>query len=502
MNSDAKPKFNISSLDVDQDVKSRLSVYMNSLIAGNSEVYVTPLINERNSAELIKSEFSSLLQDNKSKLNDVLLELEESNLLKFGPRSLSKPFSERKESILKYFDNKYSPPSKATYLASRSSLRPLSLDNALKFLKNNTNSGLPDFKRKSIVKERVFAKFNYYLDRKDPAILFTRTQESNKTRDVWGFPIADTLNEMRFYRPLLDHQKKLRWRTALNGPDHVDRAVSDALVKAKFSGKVGVSIDFAQFDASVSTARSNSAFKYVSELFQSDFSNDLFYIMNRFQTIGLLTPEGVISGDHGIPSGSTFTNEVGSITQYQSARDSGLNLVDYQIQGDDGCYFVKPEEVDTLLNSFSEAGLNINRTKSYVSSDYVIFLQRLYHLDYMKNDLIGGIYPISRALNKILYQERWANFEDYSLTGKDYYAIRTISILENCKYHPLFKEFVRFIYNLDKYKLNPSQIGINQYINMITNTEGLEGILYNQFGDNIRGIKNFETVKLIKSMSL
>lgn len=502
MNSDANSRVNNQNLDVDQDVKSRISVYMNSLNIGNSEVFVSPLINERNSAESIKSDFEIMLQDNLSSMNETLIELEKSNLLKFGPRSISKPFSERKEGISKYFNNRLTPPSKAIYQASRASLRPLNLDTALKFLKNSTNSGLPFFKKKGIVKDRVLADFNYYLDRKDPAILFTRTQESNKTRDVWGFPIADTLNEMRFYRPLLEHQRKLSWRTALNGPDYVDKAVTDALVKARLSGKVGVSIDFAQFDASVSQARSDSAFKYVSSLFQSSYSNDLLYIKDRFQNIGLLTPEGIINGVHGIPSGSTFTNEVGSITQYQSALDSGLSLFDFQIQGDDGCYFVNRDDVDTLLDSFDNAGLNINRTKSYISEDYVIFLQRLYHIDYFRNNLIGGIYPISRALNKILYQERWSDFEDYSLTGKDYYAIRTISILENCKYHPLFKEFVRFIYDLDKYKLNPSQYGINQYIKMISMTEGLDGILYNQFGDNVRGISNFESVKLIKSMSL
>jgi len=500
--SDAYPNFKfLEDLNLDQDVKERLSILLQRTYFGNNEVYVTP-ISKKHKPEEILAKWDKVFQANKSKLNEVLVNLEESQRSKFGPRSISIPWNERREGVLDSFDvnddNYLTPEAVLPAIKDRASLRPLSLVNSLKFLKNNTNSGLPYYTNKGKIKDRLLSEFDSLLERKDPCILFTRTQEQAKTRGVWGFPAADTLNEMRFFLPLLDYQKRMGWRSALLGPEEVSRRLTKLISDAVKRKLTLVSIDFSAYDASIKPNLTGKAFEYIKSLYQSKHHKEIDYINERFSSISLVTPEGVISGNHGVPSGSTFTNEVDSIVQYQIAKSSGVVEDELlQIQGDDGVYAIPDEKIVSLYSSFKKYGLKVNPDKSSESNRYLIYLQCLYHYDEMVDGRIGGVYPIYRALNRIIFQERWSNFEDFGIIGRDYYAIRTISILENCKFHPLFKEFVYFITELDKYSLVPTQKGINDYIDMIGYSSGTEGILINQHGDNIRGIRAFSTYKLI-----
>jgi hypothetical protein len=59
---------------------------------------------------------------------------------------------------------------------------------------------------------------------------------------------------------------------------------------------------------------------------------------------------------------------------------------------------------------------------------------------------------------------------------------------------------VKFVVSLGKYSPLPSSDGIQKYIEMIEASSGTEGILINQYGDDIRGIRSFESYKLIKGM--
>jgi hypothetical protein len=164
--------------------------------------------------------------------------------------------------------------------------------------------------------------------------MFTRTQESKKTRAVWGFPIADTLNEMRFYRPLLDIQKRQAWRAAIVGPTTVDDNITKLIRNAQSENQSLVSIDFSSYDATLRKSLQVQSFHYIKKLFQANYWNEIDYIAERFRTIGLLTPDGVWDGDHGVPSGSTFTNEVDSIAQFLFDETLDINLLYYKIKGD------------------------------------------------------------------------------------------------------------------------------------------------------------------------
>jgi len=495
----------LKDLNVDQDVIQRLTIILRRVIEGNSEVYRTPLAKDKEPKQIL-AEMDSSFSDAVTRLPKALADLEFNNRLKFGPRSIAKPWIDRVESVKSYFDSSSSASNRYSDLLKfvpkdKSILRPLELRKASGFLKNNTSSGLPFLRKKGGIKERVLGDFDRLLSRKDPCVLFTRTQEQGKTRAVWGFPMADTLNEMRYYRPLLDYQRKLSFRGALVGPEEVNNRMTHLINSAKINDHTLISIDFSAYDASVKYGLQDAAFAYIKSLYQKKYSTDLDYILDRFSSIGLITPDGVMNGRHGVPSGSTFTNEVDSIVQWQVACSSGLDVgSSCQIQGDDGVYAISEDGIQPLLNNFKKFGLNVNIDKSYVEKDFAVFLQNLYHTDLRHNGIICGIYPIYRALNRLIFQESWDDFEDYGMSGADYYSLRSISILENCKYHPLFEDFVRFICKLDKYNLQVSLKGITQYVEMMSNKLGTEGLFTNQYGDNVKGIKSFETFKVIRKI--
>lgn len=85
---------------------------------------------------------------------------------------------------------------------------------------------------------------------------------------------------------------------------------------AQAEDKFLVSIDFSAYDNSIKRTLIKASFDYFRSLFQEQYGEQLDYIMERMITIGLVTPDGILSGDHGVPSGSTFTNEVDSVVQY------------------------------------------------------------------------------------------------------------------------------------------------------------------------------------------
>lgn len=491
-------QFNLHNLDVDDSVKAKLIQNLRGTVEGSDVVVVTPL-GKNNDPNSLLSGWDKVFHDNVSRMNSTLLEIEESNRGKYGPRSIQKPWKERKESLEAYFRNQTATPvSSSVSLGNK--LRPLSVSNATQLLKNSTNSGLPWYTRKSDIKEDLMSDFEYYLDRQDPCVLFTRTQEQGKTRNVWGYPSADTLNEMRFYAPLLDYQKKLSWRAALNSPDSVDRGVTNLVNNAMINGQKLVSIDFSSYDASVGKELQKVSFEYVKSLFQPGFAEEIEYIAHRFNTIGIVTPDGIWQGPHGVPSGSTFTNEVDSLAQFSVI--SNLGTVDestMQIQGDDGAYAVWADSLENTFKGFEQHGLKVNEEKSITADDHVVYLQKLYHNDYRLSDgLIGGIYSTYRALSRLVYQERWSNFVDEGISGEDYYSLRAISILENCKYHPLFEELVKYVVEIDDKNLRFTENGLRSYIRM-QQKDGTVGNITNQYGDK-GNIKSFASYKLISKI--
>jgi hypothetical protein len=275
-----------------------------------------------------------------------------------------------------------------------------------------------------------------------PCVLFTRTQEQKKTRNVWGFPISDTIQEQSFYLPFQDFEKALPWRTALHGPDAVDKSIT-YLLQNKRPSDVVYCCDFSGYDASVKPKYTFEAFSFIANLFQARYHEDLYRLYRRFITIPIYTPSGEIIGPHGVPSGSSFTNTIDSIVQYFAS--GGPEHC--EVQGDDGVYLVHKGMTSEFENRFTERGLELNSSKSDIFEDYeCVYLQRYYSPKYLNTDGsgFGGVYSAYRAFNRIKYLETWTDFERMGISGEDFFSLRQIMILENCKHHPAFRELVKY----------------------------------------------------------
>jgi hypothetical protein len=486
-------------LNLGKDVISRLAIYLNSVKGGSDRILISPTF-EGVDLNRLKSEMNGILENNLNLINKTLYEMELSQREKFGPRSIAKPFKDRIPSINDHFKS-FTSVGRPRPLSANYGIRPIGESSAIKLLKNDTNSGLPYFVRKSKVKSFVLSDLRN-SEREYPCVLFTRTQELGKTRDVWGYPIFDTIKEMRYYSPLLKVQKRQPYRKALIDADAVDVSITGLINKAKRYNYTIVSIDFSGYDATVKSELQSASFDYIKSCFRAECSSEISSIQDRFNTIPLLTPSGIWRGSHGVPSGSTFTNEVDSIAQATIANELDfIDLNDCQIQGDDGVYILPKDSVPLLFDQFEKYGLKVNRDKTVVSDDYSTFLQCLYHPEFSNTTgIIGGIYPIYRALNRIVYLERFVGLKEQNILGKDYFSIRTISILENCKNHPLFEEFVKLILRYDKYSLNFDDSGLAKYVSNTSKASGRDVFINHRRGLDVSGIKNFETFKLIQRL--
>jgi len=489
----------LDTLGLDSGVRSKISRLLDSTTSGSVASLRSPVGSSLSSDQILHM-WDSIYKLKRKSINSELHNIEISNRSKFGPRSLASTWDARKEGVKSYFSPQLSKHKVPDYSVSHPRrLRPLDLEEASRFLKNDTSSGLPFMTRKNTVKAKVIRNFKKLMERNDPCILFTRTQELGKTRPVWGFPIVETLNEMRFYRPLLDYQRRLSWRSALQGPDAVDKTITELIKSGSSRNLKMVSIDFSLYDASVKFGLQESAFNYIKSLFQSCYDDDLDDIFHKFNTIQLITPDGILSGQHGVPSGSTFTNEVDSLAQFLCAKDFNINDNDMTIQGDDGVYLV--DDSESFLSHFERYGLNVSRDKCLVSNNSVLYLQNYHSPDYVSDEgLFAGVYPTYRALNRIIHPERYDQFSDYDIDGADFYSIRTISILENCRYHPLFEDLVKFVYTIDKYSLNFSQKGLERYCQYVFKNDGSDEITKYRRGDDVQGIRSFKTFEILSKL--
>lgn len=492
----------IESLNLDVEAASKLSLAMANVKNGKSDILTTPLLDANPN---IFTEFVELYESLSaaSPLIADLEEVENSEKAKFGPRSIQIAWEDgRKESLEAYYTPEKSVESLKSILPSSTGrLRPIPAQNVKPWVKLTTASGLPFMKKKGLVYDEAVANLDTLLTEDYPAVLYTRTQEGNKTRNVWGIDIAKVIEEKRFYEPIKQFQSKEFYRAALNEPKQMEKAITDLMKHSKSENLTLLSIDFSSYDASVKQYLIEQGFKYFKALFQTQFHPELDSIMYRFINVGICTPDGIYIGPHGVPSGSVFTNEIDSIVQFLIAMNFPAEILKYfQIQGDDGLYACKyPAQ---LMKYFEKFGLTVNEAKSKISTETGLFCKLLWNDSYTRDGVNVGIYSVYRCILKLCYLDTFTDFSRDDISGKDYFSIRAISILENAKYHPYFKELVYFVAARDKYKLEISDQGLDAYVRMREKQDGRD-INFNiyQYGDYPKGIKSFESYKLIKAMS-
>uniref|UniRef100_A0A2V0RHM4 RdRp n=1 Tax=viral metagenome TaxID=1070528 RepID=A0A2V0RHM4_9ZZZZ len=303
------------------------------------------------------------------------------------------------------------------------------------------------------------------------------------------FPYSTNIQEYRFFKPLQDQLVKHGSFNAWISMDAVDQSISDIID----TRQIVLSSDFSSYDQTI-TVQQSWFFEFLRHNFQKTDANleDSFLLERNLRYVPLLvSKDEMYTGKHGMPSGSVFTNICDSVVNYMAQMSSPEALGSIQIQGDDAVTLVS--DVDKHLKHLEGLGFNANMDKQYINKGSALYLQRLYIDSHRVNGIIRGIYPTFRALNSLLGQERF--FKDWS---SEMLSLRTLAILENCKWHPNFKEFISFVVKFgDKSLINNTRKLVKEKaFTEIAKT--IPGFVpsYNQ-EDGLTGLSNFESVKLI-----
>jgi hypothetical protein len=488
-------------LFANESASQRLSEHLSNMREGFDQVLRTPFMKDYTDEEAL-SAFDEFYNDNKHVgVNDELEKLEMKNRENYSPRSIAKPWSERREGFLERF-KPYSGSGDPTDLSKRrlinGDLRPLEKLKASKHLKRNTAASLPFMEKKGLVLSYVVENFDK-LDRNYPYVTYTRTQEKGKTRDILGASIIAALWEAMYFFPYMESQKKLPYRSSLNGPEAVATSLTRMYRLAERDGLILVSIDFSKYDISNKPPLIEEFKRFVQNRFVRSESEQISELIANAISCGAITPDGLEDGWMSNPSGWLFTLECNSDVQMLIS-EGVLGMTDElrNITGDDGAYAVPSSEVDNLFKQFESFGLQVNIDKTDVADDHWVYLQNLYHPDYNSLGELVPVYPLYRAFLRLRFMERFATFAKYDINGSEWFTFREISIMENCKHHPLFKEFVAWVAKHFKfeYKLK----SLSKFVKHAEDTKGAVGIINSQYSDNLTGFESFSTVKLLREL--
>lgn len=239
--------------------------------------------------------------------------------------------------------------------------------------------------------ENYDSAVSHIIENSTPDVAFTRTQlaklPSIKVRIVFGEAFHYILIEGLSAAPLLAafKSKDTFYFTGKDPTIHVPRLLFNmGLDQGWF-----ICLDWKSFDATVQLWEIDHAFNCIESLllFPTILSYRAFqFAKESFKVRKLAAPDGKLwMRKGGIPSGSYFTNIIGSVINYVRihyiCEKLGLDIADCYVQGDDSVIFVRNTTRPDLWQ-ISEAGESygwiINPTKCTItqSSQEVTFLGR------------------------------------------------------------------------------------------------------------------------------
>lgn len=228
-------------------------------------------------------------------------------------------------------------------------LRPLEETELLGAIKTEKSAGLPTLRKKGDVYDielRRMARINERKCAPPPCIAYHRVQHGDKgpkTRLVWGYPLSMTLLEARFASPLIERFLKLETPMAF-GHRKMDLW---ARMTSLMRNESILALDYSGFDSTCTPELITMAFTVLGTWFTAEEKKALGWetIIHYFIHTPILMPDGWVYKKHvGIPSGSFFTQLVGSIINYFAAMyvSHGLGWdVEVLVLGDDSLIAVK-----------------------------------------------------------------------------------------------------------------------------------------------------------------
>lgn len=332
-------------------------------------------------------------------------------------------------------------------------LRPASYERVLDDMRARdtleSNSGWPLFtrRRKPEVVVASIRNAESGVWERYPAIALFRNYRQ-KTRLVWMFPMSANLVEGSFFQPFQRAiiSRNLDFYAPWDGFEKVRRVITAAYA----SGKVIAASDFSATDAHFQLSSTLAVLPLFKQAFQRQYAADIERSLQNMHLIPLvISPTEWVVGQHGVSSGSNWTNFVETLFDHTFSKyveewmgyPKGLYAI-----GDDMAW-VMPRYNENFSKDLEKYGADVGQIvkaeKTTNNPDSVKTLQRLFQRGYNRPDgLCRGVYPTIRALNSLIFPEKFHRPEDWS---SDMFCARTYMILENCVDHPLFEQFVRFV---------------------------------------------------------
>lgn len=372
-----------------------------------------------------------------------------------------------------------------------------------------SNSGWPDFTTRhepEVVKASIEDARNGQW-KTYPAIALFRNY-NNKTRLVWMFPMSVNLVEGSYFQPLqsvlMRSEQAGRFLAPWSGFDAVKKLITEQYAAGKFIS----ASDFSSTDAHFKLATSLEVFDVIKYCFQPRFRDGLEESIRYMHEIPLIVgPNECLVGEHGVSSGSNWTNFIETIFDwilavYVSLKEQNKSRGLYAI-GDDmsWCHDTYQEDFSIKLQAYGEGvGQEIKADKTTNDRDKVKSLQRLFIRNYLvpSTNEVRAVYPTLRALKSLVFPER---FHKPKLWSKDMEAIRALMILENCVDHPLFNQFCEFVAQGDPHIKEFCLYRRGKQERLFRLSKLVPGLnpTYNQEKRN-EGISAYDSVKFIASL--
>lgn len=477
--------------------------FLASVEQGNDQDLRTPLFGGSDvPRDEIANKWAEILF-NLDGITPELADLELSQKSKMGTMSVRLPYNDRVSNIVAYYEsanvNAFTPLSDLNrgVLNMTRQLTPMTSHNSVSHLPGSTNSGLPLFKRRSTVvsESLALAEASDFFG----SLLGWRGQSNGtnipKQRVVWMFPFSTNIMEYRYFAPLHSVLRERSPFSAWVSMDEVDKSVTRMFDAANSDSEIVMSTDFSHYDQSLLNQQ-KWFFQILTEAYHNNEAKTIDKLANNFRTIPMVaTRNHTYTGEHGVPSGSVFTGICDSIVNYIMQYNSPFMVNELlQIQGDDAVVTV--DDVGAHIRYLESHGFTLNQSKQYVNEKGVMYLQRLHSSDYRTNGIMRGIYPTFRALNSLVGQERFHKDWDETMV-----SLRTISILENCRNHPNFKSFLKFVVKEgDSHLLDNLHVILKTPLEYINRAKAIPGFTSTFNTSPISGLSNFTTVRLLQDL--
>lgn len=440
-----------------------LSLYLDNLSRGRT---ATPhsWLYEKEDAEKTLQRWIPIMEaaNNKSEFGEVFNQFDLKQVEKFGPQGAIPPFNSKEVSEViepLYSPSVYDDPSalseyfeeaklfaKEAFGAKVNRCRPLPYEHVVDDMRArdtlSTNSGYPRFTRRNTVATQEVSDARAGSASSYPAIVLFR-HYYGKLRPVWMFPMSQNLVESSYAQVI---QKTLQespqeWIRQYLQPWQGYEFVKQTLT-TQWTGQQIDGGDTTKMDAHMRKAQLELVYQIVKWLFQKQYWDTLHDSLMHVCEIDLLvSSDEIIVGDHGLASGSAWTQLSETVLQLfmaWKAKTHGQGI------GDD-FYWIVDMDAEELVKFLGKFGLPANPQKQTVSKDELHFLQRLNHQGFFSREdgrVLGAYYPTIRALGSMLLPEKFHKPKDWS---SDMFCIRNYMILENCIDDPCFDEFLNFV---------------------------------------------------------